>query len=83
MTQGLSDFLDVLFGYRKFLIMFALLSIAVFFRLKGYIDGSNFVDLMKATTLSFFAANGFEHMGNVTKTYLESKGLTDPSKEAK
>ncbi len=83
MTQAVSEFLDTIFGFRKFLIMLSIFVVAVIFRLDGQIDGSNFVDLLKTVTIAFFSANGIEHFSTMAKTYFESKGLSNESGEDK
>ena len=67
------DFFDFLLGYRKTLAWFALFIISIIFRLKGYLDGAQFVDLCKATFLGFITGNLGEHLGNLGKAYFNSK----------
>lgn len=74
MRQKLAELINVIFGFRKFILMMALFAIGIIFRLKGYVDGGQFVDLLKNTSISFFAANGLEHITTTVKQYIDSKG---------
>jgi hypothetical protein len=66
-------FFDFLLGYRKTLAWVAMFAISIVFRLKGYIDGGQFVDLSKATFLGFITGNLGEHLGNLGQAYFNSK----------
>jgi len=79
MNQEESDVVEVAFGFRKFIMMLLLFLVAIVFTLKGYISGSNFVDLMKGTMISFFAANGFEHASLTVRQYFKSNSNTPPT----
>jgi hypothetical protein len=70
MTQKLADLFNILFGFRKFIGWLAILAVGIIFRLKNYIDGPGFVDLIKATFLGFVAGNGVEHLVTVVKDYM-------------
>jgi hypothetical protein len=74
MTRKLADLINILFGFRKFILMMALFAVGIIFRLKGLLNGQEFVDLFKATTISFFGANGVEHLMTTVKSYMDSKG---------
>lgn len=73
MTEIVSDFVECVFGFRKLLLMLAIFIVGVVFRIKNDINGQEFVDLMKATTLGFFTANGWEHLQLTARSYLENK----------
>lgn len=77
MNQKLSDFvddlLDVLMGFRKFIAFLCVFAVGVIFRIKGLIDGSQMVDLLKNTFLGFVAANGVEHFTSMVKDQIASK----------
>ena len=73
MKQDEAGFFDFLLGYRKTLAWFFLFIIAIIFRLKGYLDGGQFVDLAKATFLGFISGNSVEHLGNLGKAYFNSR----------
>lgn len=73
MSDYIVNFLNIFVGIRKSLVMIAVLVIATLFRLKGYVDGGQFVDLCKATVLGFFGANGVEHFTAMVKSHLDSK----------
>jgi hypothetical protein len=74
MKQKLVDLINVIFGFRKFLAWVALFLVAIIFRLKAYIDGGQFVDLMKSTFMGFVAGNGVEHIMTTVKEYINAKG---------
>jgi hypothetical protein len=74
MTQYLVNFLNLFIGLRKTVIMLALLLVSIIFRIKGLITPDNFSDLLKATTLGFFASNSIEHYTTMIKDQLNSKG---------
>jgi hypothetical protein len=76
MKQKIADLINIIFGFRKFLAWLALFVVAVTLRLKSFIDGGQFVDLMKSTFLGFVAGNGVEHMMSVAKEYINVKGQT-------
>ena len=67
------SFFDFLLGYRKTLAWVAMFLVSVLFRMKGYIDGGQFVDISKATFLGFVSGNSIEHLGNLGKAYFNSK----------
>ena len=73
MTRKLADFINILFGFRKFILMMALFAVGIIFRMKGLLAGAEFVDLLKSTTISFFAANGMEHILTTVQAHLNSK----------
>jgi len=72
--QKLAEFLNVLFGFRKLIIMALLFGVGIAFRLMGLVNGAEFVDLLKSTSVAFFAANGLEHLTTTVKEYINSKG---------
>lgn len=74
MGQKLAEFLNVLFGFRKLIIMTLLFSVGIVFRLMNLVNGAEFVDLLKSTSVAFFAANGLEHLTTTVKEYINSKG---------
>jgi hypothetical protein len=83
MARKLAEFLNIFFGMRKFILMGGLLFIGIIFRIQGMLSGSEFVDLLKATTISFFAANSGEHALVAIKSYMDAKGKSPaPSDDA-
>jgi hypothetical protein len=74
MQEKIAELINVVFGFRKFILMVLLFGVGVIFRLKGYVDGGQFVDLMKNTTIAFFAANGFEHLTTTVREYIAANG---------
>lgn len=73
MTEAISNLVECVFGFRKLFLMLALFAVAVIFRIENQISGGEFVDLMKATTLGFFTANGWEHLQLTARSYIENK----------
>ena len=73
MKQKLAEWINVLFGFRKFLLMLVLFVVGIVFRIKGYISGGEFVDLFKNTTVAFMAANGIEHLVATVKDVMGNK----------
>lgn len=69
MKQKIAEIINVIFGFRKFLLMLAIYAIGVIFCVKGLISGGEMVDLFKYTTVSFFGANGVEHIVSCVKEY--------------
>lgn len=74
MGDKISEFFNIFVGLRKTIAWFSLIAIAVIFRLKGYINGAQFVDLSKGTFLGFVAGNMSEHVATTVKEFLNSKG---------
>lgn len=70
MNQKIADFFSIFMGVRKTLVMFSLLLISVVFRLKNLITGTELVELLKTTAISFFAANSVERVGETIKHYV-------------
>lgn len=73
MKQKIADIINVLFGFRKLLLLLLICLIAVIFRLKELINGAEMVDLLKSTAIAFIGANGVEHIVGVAKQYIDSK----------
>ena len=49
------------------------IGIAIIFRCRDLVNGSEMVDLLKATTIAFFSANGLEHIMTVVKGGMDAK----------
>jgi hypothetical protein len=75
-----ADFLSFLNGFRKFVIMILLIIIGVVFRLFDYIDGAEFVDLLKHTAIAYMSFNGLEHVTNLAKSAIEKKNKKQEDK---
>lgn len=78
MKQRLAEFFNLVFGFRKFLLMLFIYMIAVIFRINNLINGTEMVDLLKNTTLGFIGANGVEHIVGAVKDHLASKQGDNP-----
>lgn len=81
MRQKLAELINIIFGFRKFILMILLFAIGIIFRLANEINGAEFVDLMKNTSIAFFAANGIEHLTQTVKDYVASKATKAPGPE--
>jgi len=64
--------IDFINGFRKWTVMILVLLVAVVFRIVDYVDGAQFVDLLKGTVIAFFTANVGEHVVNVIKEKFKS-----------
>lgn len=73
MKQKIAEWINIIFGFRKFIAWFGLFLTGIIFRVKGLIAGAEFVDLMKSTFMGFVAANGVEHIMTTVKGVMDSK----------
>lgn len=73
MKQKIAEWINIIFGFRKFMAWLALFLVGIIFRVKGLIAGAEFVDLIKGTFLGFVAANGVEHIMTNVKGIMDSK----------
>lgn len=73
MQQKVSDFLEVFQDVNKTAILLLLIALGAIFRMKGYIQGVEFVDLLKTTTISYFGTASVVHLTGMVKDHLESK----------
>lgn len=62
---------QALYGFRKVLIMFLVLLVAIIFRVEDYIDGKDFTELVKVTATAFFASNLGKGIAEAIKSKLE------------
>jgi hypothetical protein len=70
MKQKLADIWNLLYGFRNDIIWLLLFCVSIIFRLKNYIDGSQWVDLTKNTFLGIAAVRGTEHLVSVVSDYV-------------
>lgn len=77
MKQKIAEWINIIFGFRKFLAWLALFLVGIIFRVKGLIAGSEFVDLIKGTFMGFVAANGVEHIMTNIKGIMDAKNATN------
>ena len=77
MTQKLINFLNIFQVFNKSILIFLLLVIGVWFRLANYLSGDNFVDLLKATVISYFGTHALQHFTSMVKDHLASKTSTE------
>lgn len=76
MGEKLDEAEDFLYGFKKFIAFLLVLAIASIFRIKNLMDGSNYVDLIKASFIAFCTANGIEHFTTTAKTYIQTNSNT-------
>lgn len=62
MKKKLAELINIVFGFRKFLLMLLVYALGVIFRINDMINGAEMVDLFKTTTIAFMSANGVEHI---------------------
>lgn len=77
MKQKIAELINILFGFRKFLILLILYVIAIIFRVKGFINGDEMVRLIEPTTIAFIGANGVEHIVSAVKDHYAAKSAPD------
>lgn len=75
MTQRFLDFLNILVGLRKTIIMISLIGLCVWFGLIHLMNGQNISDCLKATVIAYFGANGIEHFSGMVKEQLINKRM--------
>lgn len=73
MKQRIAELVNIIFGFRKFLILLALYLISIIFRVKGLISGDELVRLIEPTTIAFLGANGVEHIVSAVKDHYSAK----------
>jgi len=72
MKQRLADFLNALMGFRKFIAWLAVFMVSIILLLKGYMNGSEWTDLMKTAFTAFVAGNGVEYIATTVKDHLSN-----------
>lgn len=89
MKEKIAEWINVIFGFRKFIAWFGLFVVGIIFRVQNLISGEAFVDLMKSTFMGFVAANGVEHIMTTVKGVMDSRtaaanaGVADGSDDGK
>lgn len=79
MKKKLAELINILFGFRKTLLVLILYIVGIIFRVKNLIDGAQFVDLAKGITISFMTANMGEHITSTIKEYVVAKAGGKPT----
>jgi len=74
MRQKIAEFINIIFGFRKFILMLILYAVGIIFRIENLLNGSEMVNLFSNTTIAFMGANGVEHIMTTVKEYINSKG---------
>lgn len=70
MKQKIADLLNVIYGFRNVILWVALFLVSIIFRLKNYVDGGQWADLVKNTFLGLAAVHGTEHIISVVQSYV-------------
>jgi uncharacterized membrane protein len=78
MKQKIAELINVIFGFRKFILMMILYIVGIVFRILGLLSGAEMVDLFKATTIAFMGANGVEHLVTGVKAVMAGRGVPVP-----
>lgn len=78
MKQKIAELINIVFGFRKFLLMLMLYVVGIIFRVKDLVSGAEMVDLFKTTTIAFMGANGVEHIMTTVKDYVAGKPSPEP-----
>lgn len=73
MKKRIAEIFNLIFGFRKFLLMLFIIVVSIVFRLKDLINGTEMVDLIKTTAIAFMSVNGVEHIMTVVKGHLDAK----------
>lgn len=73
MKKKMAELLNVIFGFRKFILMLILYTVGIVFRINDLLSGKEMVDLFTGTTIAFFSANGVEHIVNCVKDIAAGK----------
>lgn len=76
MRRKIAELINVIFGFRKFLLMLTLYIVGIAFRIKGLLSGAEMVDLFKSTTIAFMGANGVEHLVTMVRDVVASKNAS-------
>lgn len=64
-------------GLRKWTVIVALIGVGVVLRVQGYINGVEFVSLLKDVSVAFMASNAIEH----ARYFLRSKDKTNEGED--
>jgi len=75
MPQWLADCLEIFQDTNKTALMIGILILGSIFRIKGYIDGSQYTDLLRTTTVSYFGTNTVIHFTSMIKDAIASKSI--------
>lgn len=74
MRQKIAELINIIFGFRKFILMLVLYVVGILFRIKNLLSGGEMVSLFSNTTIAFMGANSVEHLVTTVKEYINSKG---------
>lgn len=72
MKQRLADMWNLIYSFRNDILWLILFIVSVIFRLKNYVDGQAWADLVKNTFLGVAAVRGTEHLVSVVTSYVNA-----------
>lgn len=72
MKRIVIDWIQTIFGFRKFILMLGLLAAGIVLRVYGLVNGAELVDLLKTTAIAFMTSNGVEHVVGAINNYNNS-----------
>ena len=73
MNQRLREFIGLLNGFRKFTIILLVLITGIVFRSIDFVNGAEFVDLLKGSVVAYMAFNGVEHLTKTVTEWVKKK----------
>ena len=77
MTEFLKITLGILSGFRKSLMALFLLGLGSFLLVRGYIDGAQYVDLMKDVMIAYISLAGVESVTPAVAGWMATKATKD------
>lgn len=79
MKKKLAELINVIFGFRKFILMLIVIVVAIIFRINDLVNGAEMVDLIKNVGIAFMGANGVEHIVGAVQTHMANKAGNSPA----
>ena len=73
MSAYILDFLNILTGLRKTVVMLLVMVISTWLIVRGYLNGQNYTELLKTVVIGFFGANSVEHFSSMVQAHLQGK----------
>jgi len=73
MKEKVAEFIEILTGFRKFIICLLIFVISIVFRVKGLFSGSETEDLLKSVALGFMGTNSAEGLYKVISEHLAAR----------
>ena len=79
MKRKWAELLNIIFGFRKSLVLLLIIIIGIIFRTHNLVDGEQFVELLKTTTIAYMATYGIEYAVENARGYMKDKGSMSES----